>query len=187
MSDLPLHPAIVHIAIGLGFVIPLIALGLTAALWRDALPKRAWAIVVALQALVFAATLLALRTGEAEEERVERVVAESVIETHEDAGKTFAFGAGVTLVLAALGLALKKPAATRALTAATTVAAIVVAGLTYRTGHSGGSLVYRHGAAAVYVTPSAGSSAERAEALPGEDAIAPATGEDDEDDEEDTD
>ena len=52
MAPLPLHPAIVHIPLGLAFVMPLLALGLTWATWRAHRPRRAFAVLVALQLLV---------------------------------------------------------------------------------------------------------------------------------------
>lgn len=150
MSPLPLHPAIVHIPLGLAFVMPLLALGLTWATWRGHLPRRAFAAVVALQLLVGLAGVAALQTGEAEEDRVERVVRESLIEAHEEAAQAFTVAAFMAAALGLLVLLLKSERASRAAAAVTTVATLGVAGLGVQAGKRGGELVYRHGAAQVH-------------------------------------
>ena len=87
MSGLPLHPALVHLPLGLAFVMPFLALILAWALWTGRAPRRTWAIVVALQAVLLAGGLLALRTGEAQEDRVEPIVGETALGRHESAAQ----------------------------------------------------------------------------------------------------
>jgi hypothetical protein len=131
----PLHPAVVHLA-------------------------RAWAGIVLLQALLVGSAWLAMETGEREEERVERVVAERHIEDHEEAAERFLWVAGVALVALAAGLL---PAgAGRAGRLVGTAAALGVLAAGVAVGHSGGELVYRHGAASAYVdAPDASPAAKR--------------------------
>jgi uncharacterized membrane protein len=157
MGSLPLHPAMVHVPLGLAFVVPFLAAGLAWALWRERLPRRAWTILVALQAVLVAGGLAALQTGEREEGRVEAIVGEAAIGRHEAMAKQFVWAAGVTLVLAAAALLVKASGAVRALTAAATLASFVAMALAIRVGHAGGELVYRQGAAAAYVS-AAGTS-----------------------------
>jgi hypothetical protein len=97
---------------------------------------------------------LAIETGEHEEERASRVVAESTIEDHEESAERFLILAGIVLPLAAAGL-LSHPigAAARALTV---VASIGVAVAVADVGHQGGELVYKHGAARAYAEAGAG-------------------------------
>lgn len=87
--ETPLHPALVHLPLGLAAVLPIAALGLALALWRGWLPARAWVGLVVLQAMLVAGGVVALRTGEADEERVERTVGEASIEAHEHAAQRF--------------------------------------------------------------------------------------------------
>ena len=115
MTSLPLHPAIVHIPLGLAFVMPLLAIGFAWALWTGRVKMGAWATIVALQAVLLGAGLVAMNTGEHEEDRIERVVPESVIEQHEELAEQFVWATGTTLLLAGLVLLLRKPAVARAL------------------------------------------------------------------------
>jgi uncharacterized membrane protein len=149
VGSLPLHPALVHIPLGLAAVIPLVALAITFAQWRRGLSRRAWSLVVGMQAFLLAGGLIAQRTGGADEERVESVVAESAIEQHEEAAEVFLVGIGATLALAALVLVVPARAARYGALAAS-LAAIGVAGLGIRVGHAGGRLVYQEGAAAAW-------------------------------------
>ncbi len=151
MGDIPLHPALVHVPLGLAFLMPFVALGLALAMHRGWLPPRAWIVAVALQAVVAGAAIVAVRTGEQEEDRVEQVVAESTIEAHAERGEVFAWGAGLALAMSAVVLALRGRGKIVA-AAAATGAMVVVAGLAVRVGHAGGQLVYVHGAGAAYAT-----------------------------------
>lgn len=156
MDTLPLHPKLVHLPIALAMLMPLVSAGLLVAWFRDLLPRRVWAIAVALQVLLVVASLGAMRSGEGDEERVESVVAESAIETHEEAAEAFTWATGGVLLLFAAGLVLPA-AAGRAAAAAATAATLVVLVLGYRVGQAGGSLVYRHGAASAWTQGGGGS------------------------------
>lgn len=159
MDSLLFHPKLVHLPIALGVLMPLIAAGLALAWWRGWLPARAWTVAVLLQAALVGSGALALRSGEAEEERVEAVVAEAAIERHEEAAEAFVWGAAAVLVaMAGAGLA----ARTRAglpLAAVAVAGSLGVLALGYRTGQEGGELVYTHGAAQAYVASGGGAAA----------------------------
>jgi hypothetical protein len=159
MNGLPLHPAIVHLPLGLAVVVPLLALGVGIAIRRGALPHKSWLIVVALQATLVAGGLFALRTGEQDEDRVESRVAERTVEDHEALAQRFVWIAGGTLALAAAAQVLHAHPATATLMAATTVAATLTAGAGLQVGHSGGAIVHGPSGAAA----SAGSTAGRSE------------------------
>jgi uncharacterized membrane protein len=150
MSNVPLHPALVHVPIGIAAILPLIALGLTVALWKGRWPRGVWAVLVSLQLLLVGGGALSLRTGEQEEERVEKVVPEAVIEEHEERAEVFFWTAAALLLPSLAVLFLKGEGARRALMLGVTGGTLAVAGLGVWTGHSGGELVYLHGAAAVY-------------------------------------
>jgi uncharacterized membrane protein len=145
----PLHPALVHFPIVLAMLAPLLAGGFFWAIRTGRLPARAWIAVVALQAVIFGSAWFTAETGEEEEERVERVVREDPIEEHEEAAEWFIWIAAVTLPIAGAGILAGSPGTgARALAVVgTVIAALAVA----RVGHTGGELVYKHGAALAYL------------------------------------
>lgn len=160
MSSLPLHPAIVHLPLGLAFIMPLLAAGFAWALWTGRVRPRAWLPLIALQTLLFGAGLVAMNTGEREEERVEATVPEAAIERHEAYAERFVWAAGLTLGLTALVPVLRRRTAARAMMAATMAGTVVVTALAIQVGHAGGQLVYVHNAGAAYVSGTTSSLPE---------------------------
>jgi hypothetical protein len=158
MDTLLFHPKVVHIPMALAVLMPLIAGGLVLAWWRGWLPWRGWLVAVGLQAVLLVSGLVALRTGEAEEERVERIVSESLIEAHEEAAEVFVWGSGAVLALMLAAAAFGQKRSGLPIAAVATLGTLVVLGLGYRTGQAGGSLVYEHGAAQAYGEPGAGDA-----------------------------
>lgn len=150
MTSIPLHPALVHVPLALAFLLPAVILGFAWALWKERIRPRAWLAVVLLQAILLGAGLVALKTGQNEEERVESVVPEVALQTHEARAEQFVWMVGATLAVAALILVIRRPEAVRALTALTVVGSFLVAGAALRVGHAGGQLVYVHNAGAAY-------------------------------------
>ncbi|MCB9598346.1 MAG: hypothetical protein H6719_36870 [Sandaracinaceae bacterium] len=161
MNDMPLHPAIVHLPLGLAMLIPLLALGAAVAIHRGSLPRWLWGGVLALQLLMVAGGLAAMNTGERDEEVVEDVVSERLIHEHEEAAERFVWVSAALGLLFALGVALPKPKWRSVAMAASVIGSLGAAGLALDVGHEGGVLVYRHGAAAAHATP--GGAATRAE------------------------
>lgn len=162
MNELLFHPRVVHVPIALSVLMPLVAGGLGLAWWRGWLPARSWIVAVALQAVLLGSGVLAIRTGQAEEDRVERVVPESAIEEHEEAAEVFLWSAGGVLGVMALALAGARRRAGLPIAAAATLGTLVVLGLGYRTGKAGGELVYRHGAARAYAAADVSPATEGA-------------------------
>jgi len=72
----PLHPAVVHFPIVLAFLLPLFAIGALVAIRKGARPLRAWSLPLAVGAALTLSSWIAVETGEDQDERVERVVAE---------------------------------------------------------------------------------------------------------------
>ena len=147
MDALLFHPKLVHLPIALAVLMPLVAGGLLVAWWRNWLPGRTWIVAVALQAILLGSGILALRSGEVEEHRVERVVPEAAIEAHEEAAELFVWASGGALAVMLTAAALRSRRAGLPVAAAGALATLVVLGLGYRTGQAGGSLVFEHGAA----------------------------------------
>jgi uncharacterized membrane protein len=152
----PLHPALVHLPLALAVLLPLLALAAALAIRSRRIPAQTWLAIVVLQALLVGSGWLAAESGEQQEERVEEVVAESPIETHEEQAEGFLLLGAVTLLAAGAGLL---PAAAGGVARGVAVAAMLVVLLSaVRVGHSGGELVYTHGAANAYLSEGARSS-----------------------------
>lgn len=150
MFDAPLHPKLVHVPLGLAVVLPLVLLVLLVAIRKDLLPARSWWLGAFLAAIVAGGAGLAVRSGDAEAERVEAVVAESFVDEHEESGEQMLVSAIVTAVLSAAGGLVRRRNALLAAHAAAVMGAIVTLALGIRAGGLGGALVYKHGAAGVY-------------------------------------
>lgn len=150
MNSIPLHPAVVHLPLGIAMILPLLAIGMSVAIWRGWFPSKVWGIVAFLHLLLFATTILALKTGEREEEKVEEVVQETALEAHEEKAEVFLWVTGMTMVLSGSALFLRKRNLGLAVRLAATLGLGAVATLALSVGHSGGDLVYRQGAASAY-------------------------------------
>jgi uncharacterized membrane protein len=150
MNGTPWHPAIVHLPIGLGLVAPLVVGAAAVALWRGSITRRGWRLVVVLQACVLGAGLLAMRSGEQEADRVEKVVEERFVEEHEERAELFLWLAGGALAAGAAVLLAPAGTPTVVASAAAVLLGAAAAGAVAWTGHLGGRLVYVHGAARAY-------------------------------------
>lgn len=147
----PLHPAVVHLPIALTVLLPLFAIGASIAIGRGARPRAPWGVVTAVAAALALSSWFAVETGEDAEEEVERIVAEAPLETHEEAADRMLWGAAATLGITAVGLFGGRAGAIARVSG--TVATIVLVAAAWQVGHSGGVLVYTHGAATAYTTP----------------------------------
>jgi hypothetical protein len=141
------------------------------ALWvvrKGATPRRAWAVPVTLAAALTLSAWAATETGESQEDRVERVVPRGALHGHEESAEQFLALTGVLLLVTASGLA--RGTVGRAARYVSAVGAIGLVAAAARVGHSGGALVYRHGAATAYTEQRAGSNRDvgRADAVNGE-------------------
>jgi len=146
----PIHPAIVHLPVALAILLPLMAAGAFLLARRGTPIRTLWTGVAAAAALLAGSAWLAVETGEGQEERVENVVTEASLETHEERANLFLALSAGTLALALVGLA--KDRIGRIGRLAATLAAVALLPAGYLVGHSGGQLVYRDGAAQAYTT-----------------------------------
>ncbi len=142
---MPNHPLFVHVPIALAVLMPLVSLGLVVAWWRGWLPRRSWWLAVGLQAALVGSSLLALRTGHAEGERVEDLAGEARVEAHEEAAEVFVWGAAAMLAIAVGAALVRRERAAQALAGLAVAASVGVFALGYRTGRAGGQLVYGDG------------------------------------------
>jgi hypothetical protein len=159
----PLHPAVVHFPVVLAFLLPFFALGAIWMIRRGSSPRHAWAIPLAMAAALWLSAWAAVETGEGQDERVERVVSEQPLSTHEDMAEMFLTASIVVMLVTAGGMAPGRVGkAGRALAAAGSIVLVIGAA---RVGHSGGQLVYRYGAASAYASgPSSDSTKSPARA-----------------------
>lgn len=164
----PLHPAVVHFPIVFAFLLPLFAIGALVAIRRGARPLRAWSLPFVVGAALTLSSWVAVETGEDQDERVERVVGNAPLETHEEAAELFLTLSGVLLLISATGLV--RGVVGRAGRITSTLGAIALVIAAARVGHSGGELVYRHGAASAYVPNPTGASTDAS--APNNDRIA---------------
>jgi uncharacterized membrane protein len=161
----PLHPAVVHFPVVFAFLLPLFVAGALWAIRRGASARRAWMLPVAAAVALALSAWAAVQTGGAQSERVERVVSERAIDSHEEMGEAFlAVSAGVA-VLAVAGLI--GGTVGRMARLLTGLGAVGLIGMVVRVGESGGQLVYRYGAASAYTSPSGKVSGDGANAEPG--------------------
>ena len=144
----PIHPAIVHLPIALTLLLPIVILGAWLLVRRGVSIRTAWVGVVAGAALLAGSAWVAIETGEQQEERVENVVSHGALESHEERASLFLGLAAGTLVLSLAGLARDRIGRWGRI--ATTVSALALLPAGWLVGHSGGELVYRHGAAQAY-------------------------------------
>lgn len=148
MSGIPLHPLVVHFPIVLAVLLPLSALVTLWAIRKGATARRAWLVPLGVAAALTVSAWVATQTGEDQEDRVERVVSENALHGHEEAGEQFLWLSGILVVVAGAGLLSGR--AGRLARVATAVGAVALVASAVQVGHSGGELVYRHGAASAY-------------------------------------
>lgn len=145
MTDLPLHPAIVHLPLGLAIVMPLVAIAAALALWKGKLPRGGLALVAGLQLVLAGSAFVAMQLGHQEERKAAEVAPPNAIHDHEEAAETFVwFSVGVLAVSIAALLAPARPA--RLLAAAVAAGSVASAALAFDAGRKGGELVFRYGA-----------------------------------------
>lgn len=147
----PLHPAVVHFPIALAMLLPIAALGALFFIRRGGNPRTLWTGVVVGSAMLAGSAWLALETGEDQEEQVESVVPDQALNTHEEAADRLLVLSILVLGVGMVGLARGKVGAIARVVA--TAGAIGVLPASYSVGHSGGELVYVHGAASAYTSP----------------------------------
>ena len=159
MDGLPLHPVLVHVPIGIASVLPMVLVYLLWSQRRGTLPATAWWVGAGLAVVMAGGAFAAMRTGEAEEDRVEQVVPKRAIHAHEEAAEAFLAAAAATAGLAVLGALVKAAKPSLALRSLALAASVAALALCVRAGHAGGLLVYEHDASAAYRKPPSGAHA----------------------------
>src|SRR4051812_16149230 len=105
MFGIPMHPLVVHFPVVLAVLLPISAIVALWAIRKGATPRKAWAVPLSVAAALALSAWVATETGEAQEDRVERVVARGALHGHEEAAERFLMLSGVLVLVAAGGLA----------------------------------------------------------------------------------
>lgn len=150
MFDLPLHPIVVHFPIVLGSLLPVLVILLWWAIKKWQWEPKVWALVsaVALVYCLFAVT--AVQLGEEDEEKVEKVISEKAIEEHEEAGELIPWLAGTLFLVSLGGFTVKYSKQAKVVMIVLSLVGVVPL---VNAGHTGGELVYEHGAAIAHLPP----------------------------------
>jgi uncharacterized membrane protein len=146
MFDLPLHPIAVHFPIVLGFALPFTALLIWWAIRKEYLQQKVWILIPIIAFVYCASAVVASELGEDDEEKVEKVVAEKLIE---EAAEMIPWIAGTLFLVSLAGLVTKNSDRARLGIAVVSLAAIIPLA---NAGHTGGELVYKYGAANAHLT-----------------------------------
>ncbi len=150
MFGMPLHPMVVHFPVVFAMLLPVAVVIALLVIRKGAAARRVWSVPFAVAVALTASAWVATQTGESQEDRVERVVARGALHGHEEAAERFLVLSGVLTLVAAAGLA--RGTVGRAARIVTAAGAVGVLAAGAQVGHSGGLLVYRHGAASAYAS-----------------------------------
>lgn len=148
--QLPVHPFIIHFPVAMTFILPVLVLVFAYMIRANKMTPKGWLIIVGLQFAVVVTGYISLETGETEEDRVEKVVSKKLIHEHEEAAEIFVGATVILFVLSVAAFFIRKEMSFF-LKLGMALLGIVTCYLAYRTGHLGGELVYRYGAASAYV------------------------------------
>ncbi len=155
-GGVPLHPALVHLPIGLAIILPFFFAVFLFMIYRGKMEAKQWWIPVILQLVLVFASFAALRSGESEEEHVEKAVPEAALEEHEEVAHYFFYLILITFLVSAG--ALKDTKVAGLLRSGAVVLSLATLGTGLYAGKLGGELVFKHGAADVYSKRQEGAS-----------------------------
>ncbi len=144
---MPLHPAIVHVPLGLAVVLgPILA----ALLWlerRAPAQRGPWWLGAMLASVLAVGALAASSAGEDEALRLAQRIPIAALEAHDDAAGLFTAVSVLAALLALAAGVAAQPRPRRALQVVSVLVALLLLPLALRVGRAGGELVWEHGAA----------------------------------------
>jgi len=149
---MPFHPGLVHLPIALSFILPFLTLVFIFFINKKWADPKVWLVVIGLNLLLTGAGYLSLETGETEEDRVEKIVEQKFIHEHEEAAEIFVGSSVIVLCLSIVAFFINEKFQTK-MRLFVFGLSLISGVLSFRTGHLGGELVYKHGAAKAYSAP----------------------------------
>lgn len=150
MNDLPLHPLLVHLPLGLAAVVPLVILGVAGYSLFARFLTGAWSVVVFLQLVLAVGTFVSMEAGEDEEDRVRPYVPHAALEAHEESGENLLYFAIGTWVLCLIPLVRKDEKTRKIAAAAAFAGSLATLGVAVQAGRLGATLVYQYDAPEAY-------------------------------------
>lgn len=147
MNELPLHPMMVHLPIGLSVLMPFIFGVIIFLIKKNKIGSTTFIAAVVFQAVLTVASFAAVQSGRIEEHKMKETgwVSHDLVSEHEHAGKRAFYVMIAALVVSAAAIANTK--FQFHLQMGALVLSVVIAGMITIVGHLGGELVYVHGAA----------------------------------------
>ncbi len=158
MTELPLHPAIVHLPLGLAMVMPLVAGALLLAWKKGWLDRKAWWLAAGLQVITFAGSFAAANTGEDDEDRAEERVGHDLVHEHEEIAEKFLILNGVLAGAYIAAGAIPQVRIAQGVAAVALLGSAGSFGLGLKVGHAGGTLVHGPAKGDVDAPPADGSA-----------------------------
>lgn len=147
--QVPFHPLIVHLPIALAIILPILILVFAFMIKTQKMSQQAWLVIIGLQIAATVSGYVALDSGEQEEHQVSKVLDKKLIHHHEESAEIFVGSTVLALVISIAAYFLRKEIQFY-LQLGVALIAVVSCFLVYRTGSSGGELVYVYGAANAY-------------------------------------
>lgn len=151
MVEVPFHPQIVHLPLALSVVLPLLALAVIICIRKQKFSSHVWILVACLQVLTTGSGYLAMETGEDDERAVGALVGKPLVHAHEERAEMFV-AISVAASVVAVATVVVKASAQFYLMLVALVLMLGQSALGWRTGHSGGELIYVHKAANAHVS-----------------------------------
>lgn len=150
---MPLHPMMVHLPLGLALILPVIILTFMILIRLKKISDSMWIMIMSLQAFLVAIGHLTIATGENEEDLVRTIIDRKIVSMHELDAEMFVGSVVIGLVISVMGYFANKKYQFKSQVAVLAISIITIL-LAVNVGRSGAALVYKHGAAQVYLEKS---------------------------------
>ena len=151
METLPLHPGLVHLPLGIVFILPILSLLFLFFLKKTFLNRNAFIFLVILHGLLCATSFVAMETGEDEEDKVEKIVEEYHIEEHEQKAEDFLISTIVVFIFTLIIYFIPNINFFIGGSLFLLILQFALIFMAYEVGHTGGELVYKYKAADSYI------------------------------------
>lgn len=165
---IPLHPQLVHLPLALSLILPFLAIVIVTLIQKKVFSKSVWFLLIGLQVLAVTSGYVAMNAGEKDEKVIkqQQIVNPAFISYHENKAEMFVSLEVVALALLLMTCFLKD--VNQNIFALASVAALFVgAFMGFKTGQTGGLLVYKYQAARAYLVQNMEQSSQGILPTPG--------------------